>query len=334
MLFTSLTRISDLTTVPFAVTELPRDQWQTGDYVVAQMLETAHGPAMIELQDGRQTFPMEGDLVVGAWGVRHATLESVGTWQAIGGDLTFRALTGAGLFGKETSKSSFSPNLLRMRYVGHTTRNGVPVRMDQFGVGDSSERLRAPMVLIVGTSMSAGKTMSAKVIIRRLKVDLGLKVIGAKFTGAGRYRDVLSMRDAGADAVFDFVDVGLPSTVCPEDEYRLALRRLLSRIAAEDPDVVVVEGGASPLEPYNGEAMIEEVRHLVKLTVLSASDPYAVVGVIKGFEFEPDLVTGIATNTVAGLELVNELTGIAALDVVDRGSWPELTRILKESLIG
>ena len=333
MLFTSLTRISDLASVPFETAEVDRGSWATGDYVVAQMRETAHGPATIELQNGRQTFPMEGDLVVGAWGVRHATLESVGTWEAIGDDRTFRALTGAGLFGRETSKSAFSPNLLRLRYVGHAMRDGVPMRMGDFVPDGMGNTLSAPMVLIVGTSMSAGKTMSAKVIIRRLKVDLGLRVVGAKLTGAGRYRDVLSMLDAGADAVFDFVDVGLPSTVCPSDEYRDALQRLLSLVADESPDVVVAEGGASPLEPYNGATMVEEVRDLVKMTVLSASDPYAVVGVMKGFDFEPDLVTGIATNTVAALELVNELTGVPALDVVDRASWPDLTRILEKALL-
>ena len=34
-------------------------------------------------------------------------------------------------------------------------------------------------------------------------------VIGTKLTGAGRYRDILAMRDAGADYIFDFVDAGL-----------------------------------------------------------------------------------------------------------------------------
>ena len=48
-------------------------------------------------------------------------------------------------------------------------------------------------------------------------------VIGTKLTGAGRYRDILAMQDAGADYIFDFVDAGLPSTVVSEREYRRAL---------------------------------------------------------------------------------------------------------------
>jgi dethiobiotin synthetase len=64
-----------------------------------------------------------------------------------------------------------------------------------------------PVVLLVGTSMSAGKTTSAKVIVRLLR-EAGLVVVGAKLTEAGRYRDILAMQDAGADYIFDFVDAG------------------------------------------------------------------------------------------------------------------------------
>ncbi len=67
--------------------------------------------------------------------------------------------------------------------------------------------------------MSAGKTTTGRLIVHELH-DMGHKVIGAKLTGAGRYRDVLSFRDAGAAAVFDFVDAGLPSTVEPEAKFR------------------------------------------------------------------------------------------------------------------
>ena len=67
------------------------------------------------------------------------------------------------------------------------------------------------------------------------------------------------MRDAGADAVLDFVDVGLPTTVCPAADFKPALRTLLSMISGEEPDVVVAEAGASPLEPYNGGTVMAEV---------------------------------------------------------------------------
>jgi hypothetical protein len=179
--------------------------------------------------------------------------------------------------------------------------------------------------------MSAGKTTSAKVIVHLLR-EAGLVVVGAKLTGAGRYRDILAMQDAGADYIFDFVDAGLPSTVVSEKEYRRALRSLLSRMGAVEADVVVAEVGASPLEPYNGAAAIEEVGPNVRCTVLSASDPYAVTGVFTAFDNRPDLVTGLATSTQAGIELVEKLCGIEAINVLDRSSLPRLRSILDERL--
>ena len=166
-----------------------------------------------------------------------------------------------------------------------------------------------PTVLLIGSSMSAGKTTTSRIVIQLLK-SLGRRVLAAKLNGAGRYHDVLTMGDAGADAIFDFVDAGLPSTVCPADEYRRAIEPLLSRMAAVAADVAVIEVGASPLEPYNGAVTIKEIGRNVRMTILCASDPYAVLGVMSAFEVQPDLVTGIVANTGAGRELVEKLSSV------------------------
>jgi len=96
------------------------------------------------------------------------------------------------------------------------------------------------------------------------------------------------VQDAEAQHIFDFVDVGLPSTVVPEKEYRKVLRRLLSRIATADADELVAEVGSSPLKPYNGAAVIEEIGPNVRCTVLAASNPYAVTGVTSAFGNRPE----------------------------------------------
>jgi hypothetical protein len=87
------------------------------------------------------------------------------------------------------------------------------------------------------------------------------------------------VQDAEARHIFDFVEVGLPSTVVSEKEYRKVLRRLLSRIATADAAELVEEVGSSPLKPYNGVAVIEEIGPNVRRTVLAASNHYAVTGV-------------------------------------------------------
>jgi hypothetical protein len=43
-------------------------------------------------------------------------------------------------------------------------------------------------------------------------------------------------------------------------------------------------------------------------------------------------VTGVATSTQAGIELVEKLCGIKALNVLDRRSRPRLMSVLEEKL--
>ena len=310
---------------------LTRREWETGDYVVGEVVSPPNPLSRIELTSGRMVEVVEGDLVVGAFGVRYAILEAVGGWQGIGRDRMMEALTGAGLFGKATSKSALLPSLPSLAYKGHALIGEKKATMRDHVPDAPVREFELPVVLLVGTSMSAGKTASARVIVRFLR-EAGLAVIGAKLTGAGRYRDILSMQDAGAEHIFDFVNAGLLSTVVPEKEYRDALLRLLSHMAAADAGVLVAEVGASPLEPYNGAAAIEEIGSNVRCTVLAASDPYAVTGVTSAFGKHPDLVTGLATSTSAGIELVEKLAGIEALNVLDRSSLPKLKAILTDRL--
>lgn len=329
--FASLTRISDLEEKPFSVGRISRREWETGDYVVGEVTSPSNGTPRIELSTGRMIEAVEGDRILGALGVRYATLESVGGWQGIGQDRMMEALTGAGLFGKATSRSAMLPSPISLLYKGHVLVNGEKSTMRSFVKPAPEKDFDLPVVLMVGTSMSAGKTTTAKVVVHQLK-EAGLEVIGAKLAGAGRYRDILSMKDAGADHIFDFVDGGIPSTVLPASEYREILQGLLSRIAGVNADVLVAEVGASPLEPYNGATVIEELGENIRCTVLSASDPYAVTGVTQAFGIQPDLVTGLATGTQAGIELIEKLSGIQALNVLDRDSHPKLGTILKRML--
>ncbi|MDJ0929158.1 MAG: DUF1611 domain-containing protein [Gammaproteobacteria bacterium] len=312
----SVTRISDIASRPFDVAVLPRNDWAHGQYVVGRVTGMPSSLYLVELPDGRLIGVLEGDLIIGAFGRRVATLEGVGDWEAIDADESFHALTSAGLFGKATSLSPLLPKMMSLAYMGHVMRNGQPLRMQDFVPPVEKQKLKADVVLLVGTSMSAGKTTTGRMIIHEL-TSSNARIVGAKFTGAGRYRDVLTFQDAGADAVLDFVDAGLPSTAVPRERFKPAMSYLLDRAAALDPDVLIAEAGASPLEPYNGDVAIDALQKHVKMIVLSASDPYAVVGVQTAFGLTPDLVTGPATNTTAGIALVEKLAGVPAINLLD-----------------
>jgi hypothetical protein len=161
---------------------------------------------------------------------------------------------------------------------------------------------------------------------------MGLRVGGAKLTGVARYADVLAMRDAGAAAVADFVDAGLPSTLVEPPVLDEALRFVLGTLAAADVDVIVCEAGASPLEPYGGEVALEALRDVLAMLVVCAFDAYAVVGIVTAFGLTPDLVAGRATSTTAGVDLVRTLTGLTALDLSDQASLDELDDLLRTRL--
>lgn len=330
-IFSSLTRISALDTTPFTLAKRPFAEWATGDYVVGVVTDTS-GYRTIELPSGRDMEVAEGDAVMGALGTRKATLEMTGSWRTVGEDGTIHALTRAGLFGHVESRSTLVQHPIELQYHGHVEHQGTKQTMQRAVSPVAEQAFTTPTILFVGTSMSAGKTTAARIVTRRLK-RMGLRVVGAKVSGAGRYRDILSIQDAGADWGYDFVDAGLPSTVVPPDEYRTALRQLLSRMAQPPADVAVVEIGASPLEPYNGSIAVEALQEALALTVLCASDPYAVLGVEEAFGMlSPDLVTGVATNTAAGIELLNQLTDRPALNIRDKETHPELDALLRERL--
>ncbi|WP_299215329.1 hypothetical protein [uncultured Aquimarina sp.] len=329
-IYTSLTRISDLAEREFTLKKLPKDEWKTGDYVICKILDAGSTELKLELPNGRMRGVIGEESIVGALGERFATLEATGTWKEVKDDLKMNVLTAAGLLGKLTSKSVFIPNMMEIIYIAHAFRGDKKLTMDSFVKPIEEVSLNIPVILFVGTSMSAGKTTSARIVTNLFK-QAGYKVVGAKLTGAGRFKDILAMKDAGADSILDFVDVGLPSSIYPKEEYRSKLSLLLSKIALQKADLAVIEIGASPLESYNGDIAINAIREQVKCVILSASDPYAVYGIMKAFDIIPDIVTGISTNTLAGRKMVEKLCNVKALNLIDSTTTTELKQILSSA---
>jgi hypothetical protein len=58
-----------------------------------------------------------------------------------------------------------------------------------------------------------------------------------------------------------------------------------------------------------------------------------VLGVQHAFNIEPDLVAGPAGNTTAAVELVKRLTGVRALNLLERGGAEELRMLLDERIV-
>ena len=325
----SLARIADFRNSNFDLQELPRSAWATGDYVEGEVFGAVTELYHIEDRSGHMVRVEPGDWVIGALGDRAATLEGVGSWRDVDSHGAMHALTSAGLFGRFTSYSMLLPDPLRLKYRGHLCRNDRKVRMSHFAPTSTTHKFDVPTIMLVGTSMSAGKTTAGRRVCKELD-RAGMFVIGSKLTGAGRYRDILSYLKTGATEILDFVDAGLPSTVVPEADYRAAIRPLLNYINDLQPDLLVAEAGASPLEPYNGAALMDELGDNVVCTILCASDPYAVIGVEQAFGLRPDLVTGPAAQTSAAIELVYKLSGLPAINIIDPAAKASFRQFLKD----
>ncbi len=327
----SLARITDFDRWLPEVEPRPLETWARGDYVVTEMLEDGPDAYPVETIDGTTAELRPGDRLIGALGTRAATLQVVGDWREVGEDLRMQTLTAAGVLGVCTSAAFHSARMANVRYLGHAVRAGKVCTMKGFVTPTDHHELNAPVILIIGSSMEAGKTVAAVAMIKQLEA-MGKRVAGAKVTGVGRLRDTLAMHEAGAYAIADFVDVGLPSTVVPPDEYEQALLLLISKLAATEPDVLIIEAGASPLEPYRGDVAMRVLADKVAITVLCASDPYAVMGVMGAFDLKPDLISGRSSATEAGVRLIDKLVGIPALNMIDPESGPEVAGFLRQHL--
>ncbi len=100
----------------------------------------------------------------------------------------------------------------------------------------------------------------------------------------------------------------------------------------ERPDVVVAEAGVSPLEPYNGMVVVDELGDVIRFTLLAPSDPYAVTGVMNAFDLRPGVVSGVAASTGAGIDLIEKLTGLPAVNVLDPNDHVRLGSLLEAEL--
>lgn len=353
----SLTRIADLTRRAFTIEKAPRKIWATGDYVVGRFVGTEGqgGEAYLELSDCSLQPLKLNDLVVGALGDRQATHEIVGTWQLIDEasyPVTMDMICGSGIFGIETSRCSKHPPSPKFIYEGHCLRldenKGIheKICMKDFAPNENTREIpNCKIILLVGSSMSSGKTFTGSSIIDIVKNDLGLKkVAAAKFTGAGYNHDIRLFSEAGADFVCDFVDAGFPSTVMPADQYReMVLPAILGLLAEKSPDCIVAEVGASPFEKYNGvevlkELLVSDTRPEHVYLVICASDAYAVLGlrqvlVSEGLVTEILGVSGMAACNAAAAALVKRVSGLQAFNLKDPSSVADLRVLLEKCLL-
>jgi hypothetical protein len=280
-----------------------------GDKSVYNQLEDVHG---------RLSVLHEGDVIAGTLGHRNALqgYEGIVPNEVKVGDF-LHLLNMGGVIGRAVSGSPDVGAPFEVEMLGQVllfsefgTRIGAPASISDGAIEKHANTRRVPVVFVAGTCMQSGKTHAACALVRRFTQE-GFSVGGAKLTGVSLLRDILSMRDYGADAILDFTDAGIACTG-PENSARIA-RVIFNELAACGVDLIVAETGDGIMGEYGVQTILAdpELKAWGAAFVLCANDPVGVAGGVEHFRthfnLDVDIVTGPATDNCVGARFVASL---------------------------
>ena len=305
---------------------------EEGVLVAVRVLNNKARYNQLELTSGRMATVNQGDVVVGALGHRKALRGYSGHLpeKLEAGD-TIQLLNIGGVLGIcDSANPDVGPpfeckvlgTVLHFPYLGE--RIGVPARAGEKAL-DTEAPLDArgvPVVALAGTCMDSGKTAAACAIVGRLR-HLGHNVAACKATGVSLRRDILAMEDAGAAATMIFSDLGIVTTTAENGP--ALTRALLTGLAEQKPDVIVLELGDGLLGAYGVEAILSDasIRAALTAVILCANDPVSAWGGAKilrdTFDIEPAVVTGPATDNAVGVDQISERLSLPAINALSNG---------------
>jgi len=190
---------------------------------------------------------------------------------------------------------------------------------------------RARLVLVVGTAMNSGKSVTAAAICWAL-ATMGHKVRGAKVTGTASLKDILHMEDAGASPVADFTYFGYPSTYLLERDELLEIFNKLDLKFANNPNNYwVVEFADGILQRETAMLLAsQEVQSRIHRLIFAAHDALgAIAGVDilrRRFGLKVDAISGLCSASPLAIEELRAFTDIPVVSNVQRdlNQWSKI----------
>lgn len=305
---------------------------EEGVLIAARVLNNKSRYNQLELTSGRMATVKQGDIIVGALGHRKALRGYSGHLPTTlkPGDIVQMLNIGGVLGLCDSANPDVGPpfdcevlgTVLHFPYLGE--RIGIPARAGAqvFDPAAALNMKNVPVVALAGTCMDSGKTAAACAIVGRLR-HLGFNVAACKATGVALRRDILTMQDAGASSTMIFSDLGVVTTTAENGP--ALTRTLLSQLAANQPDVIVLELGDGLLGAYGVEAILSDttIKSALTVVVLCANDPVSAWGgariLREQFDIEPAVVTGPATDNAVGVDQIRERMGLPAINALSNG---------------
>jgi AAA domain-containing protein len=181
-----------------------------------------------------------------------------------------------------------------------------------------------PTIVVMGTSMDAGKTTAAAFLVRGL-IHAGIRVGYAKVTGTGASGDPWLVTDAGADPVLDFLDAGYVSTyLVPLSKIEEILLTLLTHLTKSGVDAVVLEVADGVLQPETAALLDSPVfKSSVDGVLFAARDSMGAVAGVRSLRDHELHVVGLSgVLTAAPLERA-EAAAATRLPVLSREDLAE-----------
>jgi hypothetical protein len=324
--------------LPHLVSLTDRIAAEAGTVLAVEVLAEKQVYNQIELTTGRMATIMKGDLLGVCLGERRALKGFVGTIpdHVEVGDI-IHLLNMGGVAGHCTGGSYLEVgNPLPVKILGGVLYQGQPAQISDFKKVPWADDLAiaAPLVLVSGTCMNVGKTVTACELIKQFKAH-GHRVAAGKLTGVSLARDMANMTDHGAVCAYDFTDAGLPSTTDPRTVLPVA-KGILNALDRARPDVIVIEMGDGLLGGYGVQAILQDpqIQAATRAHVLCAHDPVGALGgkdVCDHFGLRIDLVAGPTTDNQVGTDFIQSELGLRTANAKMDGE--RLYELVQEALM-
>lgn len=212
---------------------------RAGDLVLARVVTIGQHPRL-ESPEGRRQTMYPGDEIVVVYGNRYAPDQ----FDAVVPDSLdiCDLVAGGGIAAAMRAKHHRMKNPTRIEPIGLLAKeDGTIINVAHYRMAFAEpQNPLCKVIVIVGTSMNAGKTTTAATLIHGLN-RAGLKVGAAKVTGTGSGGDVWSMVDAGARIALDFTDAGHGTTAGVTLDRLVDDSLMLIARASHGHDVAVIE---------------------------------------------------------------------------------------------
>ncbi len=293
---------------------------RAGDLVLARVMRLGKHKSL-ELTDSRRSALFVGDEVVVAYGARYAPDQFNAHVPDHLGPCHLAASGGVAAVVTERRAGISAPTELQPLGLLVDAR-GLRLNLADHALPRHAPNGPRPLsIASLGTSMNAGKTTSAAFLVHGL-VRAGLRVGAAKITGTGSGNDPGLLRDAGAEHVLDFTDLGHASTAA------LALPALLDilnavqgEMAQRGVDVLVLEVADGLLQCETAQLLRSaHFAQRVDASLFSSGDAMGAVAGVRWLRDQGLPVLGLAgamTASPLALAEAEAATGLPALRLQD-----------------